>query len=142
MAKRLPNNSEIISLPFGQVHHLEDGTEIKLHPAGHILGSAQLAAKNQHGSFLYTGDFKLRPGLSAETCVTPQADTLYTDVDMRERTAIVVGTEKVGLSETWMAGADVRCQIPMFGQADSLNVSTAATLLLYEVVRQRRTSAQ
>ncbi|RKX30388.1 MAG: MBL fold metallo-hydrolase [Verrucomicrobia bacterium] len=76
MARRLPGNSEIISLPFGQMHRLDDGTEIKLHPAGHILGSAQLAAKNHHGSFLYTGDFKLRPGLSAETCVTPHADTL------------------------------------------------------------------
>ena len=69
---------------------------------------------------------------------TPQADTLYTDVDMRLRTALVLGTEKVGLSETWMAGADVRARIPMFGQADSLNVATAATLLLYEVVRQRQ----
>lgn len=76
MAKRLPSSSEVISLPFGQPTMIGDDTEVTLHPAGHILGSAQLAARRDGETLLYSGDFKLRPGLSAETCVTPPADTL------------------------------------------------------------------
>jgi TrmH family RNA methyltransferase len=69
---------------------------------------------------------------------TPHAERIYTDLDMQGPLAIVVGTEQHGLSEAWLSQADVRVRIPMFGQADSLNVATATTLLLYEVVRQRR----
>lgn len=67
--------AEII-LEFGAEHRLADGTRIVLHPAGHILGSAQFWSENEHGTLLYTGDFKLRRGGAAETCATPRADTL------------------------------------------------------------------
>lgn len=69
---------------------------------------------------------------------TPSAQTEYTDCNMTTGIAIVVGTEKFGLSERWMREADERVRIPMLGQIDSLNVAAAATLLLYEAVRQRR----
>jgi TrmH family RNA methyltransferase len=69
---------------------------------------------------------------------TPEATHEYTDVDMKPGVAIVVGTEKFGLSALWMNGADLKVRIPMLGKIDSLNVSCAATILLYEVVRQRR----
>ncbi|MCS6771042.1 MAG: RNA methyltransferase [Kiritimatiellae bacterium] len=69
---------------------------------------------------------------------TPHAEREYTEVDMTVGIAIVVGTEKFGLSEKWMSAADERARIPMFGQIDSLNVAAATTLLLYEAVRQRR----
>ena len=49
-----------------------------------------------------------------------------------------MGSEQYGLSEFWMKNADLQIRIPMLGQADSLNVSAAATILLYEAVRQRR----
>ena len=68
---------------------------------------------------------------------TPHADDFYTDADMAGPVAIAVGTEQCGLSEAWLAHADVRVRIPMLGQADSLNVATASALLLYEAVRQR-----
>lgn len=71
---------------------------------------------------------------------SPQANAVYTDVNMLNPVAIVVGAEKYGLSRIWLDHADIQVQIPMFGQADSLNVATATTLLLYEVVRQRRGS--
>jgi Cft2 family RNA processing exonuclease len=67
---------EEIILPFGAEHRLDDSTRVVLHPAGHILGSAQFWAENEHGSVLYTGDFKLRAGGAAEVCATPRADTL------------------------------------------------------------------
>lgn len=69
---------------------------------------------------------------------TPEATSEYTDVDMKQGVAIVVGTEKFGLSDLWMKNADLQVRIPMLGKIDSLNVTCAATILLYEVVRQRR----
>lgn len=69
---------------------------------------------------------------------TPHADAEYTDVNLRKPTAIVVGSEQYGLSRTWMDRADLKVRIPMLGQADSLNVAAATTILLYEAVRQRR----
>jgi DNA ligase-1 len=77
MAARLPPSGEVIALPFDQPHPLEAGAVLTLHPAGHVFGSAQALIEHpQHGRLLYTGDFKLRPGLSAEPCATPRADTL------------------------------------------------------------------
>jgi TrmH family RNA methyltransferase len=69
---------------------------------------------------------------------TPHADTLYTDVDMTGPIAIVVGAEQSGLSQWWLDKANLPVKLPMFGQANSLNVATAATALLYEAVRQRQ----
>lgn len=68
---------------------------------------------------------------------TPQAKELYTEVDLTKPIAIAVGTEQLGLSDAWMDQADLQVRIPMCGVADSLNVATATTLLLYEVLRQR-----
>lgn len=68
---------------------------------------------------------------------TPQAETLYTAVDLTGPVAIAVGTEQYGLSDIWLQTADQQVKLPMFGTTNSLNVAVAATLLLYEVVRQR-----
>ena len=69
---------------------------------------------------------------------TPHADALYTDFDLTGPTAVVVGAEQVGLKDAWlMSPACSRVRIPMLGQCDSLNVASATTILLYEVVRQR-----
>lgn len=64
-------------LPFGHTEALTADAHVTLHPAGHIFGSAQaLIVHESHGALLYTGDFKLRPGRSAERCATPRADVL------------------------------------------------------------------
>lgn len=77
MHARLPGKRAETILPFGRPHALEFGVTATLHPAGHILGSSQILLESaEHGSLLYTGDFKLRPGLAAEACVTPRADLL------------------------------------------------------------------
>lgn len=69
---------------------------------------------------------------------TPSAEQEFTESNLPESIAIAVGTEQLGLSEIWMKAADLKVRIPMRGIADSLNVATATTLLLYEVVRQRK----
>ena len=66
-------------LPFGEAMEFE-GPEARfkltLLPAGHIFGSAMSLLETTDGSLLYTGDFKLRPGLSAEACEPRPADIL------------------------------------------------------------------
>jgi TrmH family RNA methyltransferase len=69
---------------------------------------------------------------------TPHAEKLYTEADLSGATAVVVGTEQYGLSQTWLTEADIEVRIPMRGQADSLNVASATTILLYEALRQRK----
>ena len=72
---------------------------------------------------------------------TPDAKQLVTDVDLTGPTAIAVGAEQTGLSSEWLERADRRVRIPMFGRADSLNVSTSAAIITYEAVRQRMSAA-
>jgi TrmH family RNA methyltransferase len=52
--------------------------------------------------------------------------------------AVVMGNEAIGLSEYWQKQAGVKIFIPTPGLADSLNLSTATAICLYEVLRQRR----
>jgi TrmH family RNA methyltransferase len=68
---------------------------------------------------------------------TPDGAIRYTDADLAGPVAIVMGSEAHGLSPLWRQAADAAVVIPMFGAADSLNLSTSTALLLYEVVRQR-----
>jgi len=68
---------------------------------------------------------------------SPNAPLAFTQVDLSQPVAIVVGTEQVGLSPQWMETSDLIVKIPMRGVADSLNVAAATTLLLYEVLRKR-----
>ena len=72
---RLAGDRKEIILPFGQPTKVR-GLDITLFPAGHIFGSAQFFLRAENGSLLYTGDFKLRPGKSAEPAEWTTADTL------------------------------------------------------------------
>ena len=72
---RLAGDRKEIILPFGQPMKVR-GLDITLFPAGHIFGSAQFFLRAENGSLLYTGDFKLRPGKSAEPAEWTTADTL------------------------------------------------------------------
>jgi TrmH family RNA methyltransferase len=78
----------------------------------------------------------------AARAITPiaarvDAQTLYSDVDLRGPVAIVLGSEAGGLTAAWDDPRVTPVRIPMRGTADSLNVSVAAAVLLYEAVRQR-----
>ncbi|MDE6461878.1 MAG: 23S rRNA (guanosine(2251)-2'-O)-methyltransferase RlmB [Muribaculaceae bacterium] len=69
--------------------------------------------------------------------VTEKADTNYTAVDYTGPIALVMGAEDVGISADIISMADAKAAIPMFGEIGSLNVSVAAGVMMYEVVRQR-----
>ncbi|MDP3014394.1 MAG: RNA methyltransferase [Candidatus Subteraquimicrobiales bacterium] len=68
---------------------------------------------------------------------TPMAKVEYYQLDYKDSCAIVLGSEDKGISSAWQEAAGFKIKIPMRGQADSLNVSIAAAVILYEALRQR-----
>jgi len=68
---------------------------------------------------------------------TEKATGSYTAVDLTGPTALVMGSEDEGISPAILRMTDEQVKIPILGKIESLNVSVAAGLLVYEVVRQR-----
>ena len=66
------------------------------------------------------------------------AADLHVEADLTGALAIVLGSEASGLSDSWRGSDVAAVRLPMLGAADSLNVSAAAAVLLYEAWRQRR----
>ena len=65
-------------------------------------------------------------------------DKYYYQEDFNLPTALVFGTESTGVSDFWIWNTEHKIKIPMMGKIDSMNVANSASILLYEVVRQRR----
>lgn len=70
-------------------------------------------------------------------CAALQASEVYTTQDFTKATAIVMGTEATGLSDEWLEQSTQNIIIPMQGEIDSMNVSVAAGILIFEAKRQR-----
>lgn len=70
-------------------------------------------------------------------CAALQASVNYATCDFRQAAAIIVGTEANGLSQTWLNSSTQNILIPMGGEIDSMNVSVAAGILIFEAKRQR-----
>lgn len=69
--------------------------------------------------------------------VSEKVDINYTEIDYTAPTVFVMGAEDDGISAEVMHECDTKVSIPMFGQIQSLNVSVAAGIMMYETVRQR-----
>ena len=69
---------------------------------------------------------------------TLQNSNEYHKENYTKSAAIVVGTEDTGLTEIWRDNATQNINIPMHGQIDSMNVSVAAAIILFEAKRQRK----
>ncbi len=70
------------------------------------------------------------------TSLTEGAVNLY-DVNLSEKCAVVLGNEHRGVSDEAAELADKKIYIPMFGMVQSLNISVAAAVIIYEALRQR-----
>lgn len=70
-------------------------------------------------------------------CTSLSGNIPYHNMNYSKPIALVIGSETKGLDQIWLENADKTVFIPMFGQADSLNASVSAAILLYEVLRQR-----
>jgi TrmH family RNA methyltransferase len=65
------------------------------------------------------------------------ASVPYTKINFRKPTAILMGTEATGLTDFWIENASLNIIIPMRGEIDSMNVSVAAAIVVFEALRQR-----
>ena len=71
---------------------------------------------------------------------TPEAELPVWRADLTGPLALVVGSERHGVSDTWRRAADLAVTIPMPGPVDSVNVAVAAGIVLFEAMRQRTRS--
>jgi len=78
-----------------------------------------------------------RKGRIQTLCADANAGKLFTDIDWRRPSALILGPESTGLSEEEIASAEASVRIPMKGATESLNVAVAAGIILFEANRQR-----
>ncbi|MCZ8157304.1 MAG: RNA methyltransferase [Leptospira sp.] len=69
--------------------------------------------------------------------VTPEGKQLYTKADFRKKCALFFGSEQYGLTQKAKDASDETLYLPMFGEADSLNLAMSCGIVLYESLRQR-----
>ena len=81
-------------------------------------------------------EFLKGSGLTIISC-TEKSDLTIQQADFKSPAAIIMGSEEKGISEDLLSLSDQRCKIPMRGKIESLNVSVAAGMILYEANRQR-----
>jgi TrmH family RNA methyltransferase len=108
-------NPKTVRSTAGSIFHLPISIDIGLAEAVHEMherGYTVYAADAHHGSDMW-------------------------EIEWPDRLALVMGNEAWGIPEEEEALADARVRIPLFGKAESLNVSAAAAVLLYEVERRR-----
>lgn len=70
-------------------------------------------------------------------CTSLKASKPYHEVDYTQPCAVIMGTESFGLSPRWINNSTENIIIPMQGKIDSINVSTAAAVVIFEASRQR-----
>jgi 23S rRNA (guanosine2251-2'-O)-methyltransferase len=82
-------------------------------------------------------DYLKESGLQIIAC-TEKAKEEYFKTDFSTPTAIILGSEEDGISKELLEKADRKVSIPLAGKIESLNVSVAAGIILFEAVRQKR----
>ncbi len=110
-----PVNADAIKTSAGALHR------IPVHRAGSIRNTLKVLAGE---------------GMQI-VAATEKSKQLLFDADLTKPTVIVMGSEDVGISKEVLKLCDVQLAIPLVGSIESLNVSAAAAVLLFEAVRQR-----
>lgn len=75
-------------------------------------------------------------------CTSPRGGQWYYDTDLRENLALIIGNEAAGACDVFLQNADLRIMLPMEGSIESLNASIAASVLMYDSLRQRRMQSE
>jgi 23S rRNA (guanosine2251-2'-O)-methyltransferase len=96
----------------------------------HHIPICRVESLNQTVQFLKDSGIKI-------VAATEKATDLYTEANLNAPLCIIMGSEEKGISSQLLQLADQQLKIPILGQIESLNVSVAAALMLYEAVRQR-----
>ena len=99
-------------------------------------GALHLVPVCRAASLVAECDFLRESGVKI-IAATEKGNTLYTRAGMSGPLAIIMGAEDIGISPALLRKADDLVKIPILGQIGSLNVSVAASLMVYEAIRQR-----
>ena len=70
-------------------------------------------------------------------CTSPHAEKLFYDADMSEGAALVIGNEANGVCDEFLSLSEINVRLPMEGSIESLNAAVAASVVMYEALRQR-----
>ena len=100
-------------------------------------GSQKWVKLNNHSSSIDAAKKLKKKGFKLFGTTLNKKSIDYKELDYTQNTCFVLGAEKWGLSEELIEAVDECIYIPMFGMVQSLNVSVAASILLFEAIRQR-----
>ena len=100
-------------------------------------GSQKWVKLNNHETIISAVSELKRKGFKLYGTTLNERSTDYRNFDYSENTCFVLGAEKWGLSDQLISKVDKSIFIPMSGMVQSLNVSVAASILLFEAIRQR-----
>ncbi len=101
------------------------------------LFTVPVAAASNQETLEWCRHNKINTFAAALTATKP-----YHAHDFRDHSALLLGSESQGLSDFWLQHADHQIIIPMYGKIDSMNVSNAAAVLIFEALRQRSSSGK
>jgi tRNA (guanosine-2'-O-)-methyltransferase len=104
---------------------------------GTAVGSQKWVRVHNHATTVEAVEMLQQRGFQVAAAHLSERACDFRRIDYSAPTAILMGTEKYGVSETALALADAEITIPMAGMVASLNVSVAAAVILYEAQRQR-----
>ena len=104
-------------------------------------GSQKWVKLNNHETALSAVSELKKKGFKLYGTTLNERSTDYRNFDYSENTCFVLGAEKWGLSDQLISKVDESIFIPMSGMVQSLNVSVAASILLFEAIRQRESKS-
>ena len=104
-------------------------------------GSQKWVKLNNHETTISAVSELKKKGFKLYGTTLNERSTDYRNFDYSENTCFVLGAEKWGLSEQLISKVDESIFIPMSGMVQSLNVSVAASILLFEAIRQRESKS-
>ncbi|MBI9060805.1 MAG: 23S rRNA (guanosine(2251)-2'-O)-methyltransferase RlmB [Marinilabiliaceae bacterium] len=96
----------------------------------HTIPVCRVSSLNEIVQFLKNSGLKV-------VAATEKGAVNYNDANYQGPVALVMGAEDTGISSDLLALSDVRSKIPILGEIESLNVSVAAGILMYEIVKSR-----
>ena len=109
----------------------------KMRIAGGTATGSQWVDAKTHQSTLEAIQHLKADGMQVVVTNLSETSIDYRAVDYTKPTAILMGQEKYGITEEALKHADTQVMIPMVGMVQSLNVSVATAVILYEAQRQR-----
>ena len=104
-------------------------------------GSQKWVKLNNHETTISAVSELKKKGFKLYGTTLSEKSTDYRNFDYSENTCFVLGAEKWGLSDQLISKVDESIFIPMSGMVQSLNVSVAASILLFEAIRQRESKS-